>query len=167
MINDQENLRVYVVSLLAKFGYTPEDYENKEKELGEEQMRQVEKIVCLRAIDTLWIEHLENMEYLRDSVRLRAYGQQDPLVEYKNEGHRMFRGLLESIDSLIADSLMRVRLVPSSSVQSITPTPPVQRVPSFVKTSEGKKVGRNDPCPCGSGKKWKRCGMINAPDHKQ
>ena len=67
-------------------------------------MRQVEKIVCLRTIDMLWLEHLENMDYLRDSVRLRAYGQRDPLIEYKSEGHKMFQALLAKIDSGIADT---------------------------------------------------------------
>ena len=61
-------------------------------------MRQIEKFVCLKVLNDFWIEHLENMEHLRDSVRLRAYGQRDPLVEYKSEGHKMFRRLLRDID---------------------------------------------------------------------
>ena len=118
-------------------------------------MRQAEKYVCLRVIDSLWIEHLENMEQLRDSVRLRAYGQQDPLVEYKNEGHKMFKGLLENIDTLIAQSIFGVRMT-SQAQSTLTPVP----------SRHEPSVGRNDPCPCGSGKKYKKCGMINAPEHK-
>jgi len=133
-------------------------YERKEQELGATNMRQAEKAVALRVIDSLWIGHLEDMEYLRDSVRLRAYGQQDPLVEYKNEGHRMFRQLLGAMEETIATSLMRVQLAPSSPANSTSTSAP--RAPFSVPhsgTSAGKKVGRNDPCPCGSGKKYKRC----------
>jgi preprotein translocase subunit SecA len=118
-------------------------YEAKEKEIGIENMRQIEKFVYLRAIDTLWIEHLENMEYLRDSVRLRAYGQQDPLVEYKNEGHRMFKDLLDRIDSMVAHTIFKVGLKPQA--QEIR-QPPLAAGGSIRKG----KIGRNDPCPCGA-----------------
>ncbi|MBI1971458.1 MAG: preprotein translocase subunit SecA [Candidatus Wildermuthbacteria bacterium] len=136
-------LKNQILEILAKTGVAQEQYDQKEKELGEEKMRQAEKFVCLRVVDSLWIEHLENMEYLRDSVRLRAYGQQDPLVEYKNEGHKMFGQMLLTIDSLIANSIMNVSLVPVQQPQQ--------------QVSSQPKVGRNDPCPCGSGKKFKRC----------
>ncbi len=127
------------------FGLAKSAYETKEKELGIENMRQAEKIISLRTIDALWLEHLENMEYLRDSVRLRAYGQQDPLVEYKNEGHKMFRQLLNTIDSMVSHTIFKISLrqqAPTSNQSA---------------TQQFKKVGRNDPCPCGSGKKYKRC----------
>ena len=125
-------------------------YEAKEKEVGIENMRQIEKFVYLRAIDTLWIEHLENMEYLRDSVRLRAYGQQDPLVEYKNEGHRMFRQLLDRIDSMVAHTIFKVGLKPQAQE--------IRQPPKAAGGSMGQgKIGRNDPCPCGSGLKYKKC----------
>ena len=84
--------------MVKKAGSSEADYEKKEKEVGEDNMRQIEKVVSLRTLDTLWMNHLEEMEALRDSVRLRAYGQRDPLVEYKGEGHKMFQRLLSQID---------------------------------------------------------------------
>ncbi|MDO8633428.1 MAG: preprotein translocase subunit SecA [Candidatus Wildermuthbacteria bacterium] len=138
-------LKTQLLDMVKKAGHTEGDYQKKEQEVGEENMRQAEKFVVLRTLDSLWIEHLENMEYLRDSVRLRAYGQQDPLVEYKNEGHKMFRALLDNMEALVVKYIMSVALAPTQSAapQSATPAAP--------------RVGRNDPCPCGSGKKYKRC----------
>ncbi|MBI2450025.1 MAG: preprotein translocase subunit SecA [Candidatus Nealsonbacteria bacterium] len=124
--------------------------EEKVKELGE-NFNQVAKIVALRTLDMLWMNHLEEMEALRDSVRLRAYGQRDPLVEYKTEGHRMFKTLLDTIESNIAETILRVSLKP----QDVGLTKSNGTV-GFRK-SNSQKAGRNDPCPCGSGKKYKRC----------
>jgi len=138
-------LKEQILEIIKKAGLKEEDYEKKEKEIGEDKMREVEKIVSLRVLDAFWMEHLENMEHLRDSVRLRAYGQRDPLVEYKTEGHKMFQKLLSMIEASIADMIFKVSLVPESSVP--------QQVVSRPKDS----VGRNDPCPCGSGKKYKKC----------
>jgi len=121
--------------------------EGKEKEL-KENFNPIAKLITLRNLDMLWMDHLENMEYLRDSVRLRAYGQQDPLVEYKNEGHKMFRGLLSTIESSIINTILRVSLQ-SVGEKKIGLATEAQR--------SGAKVGRNDPCSCGSGKKYKKC----------
>ena len=154
--SQDSGLKDQLLGIVEKAGHSKEEYEKKEQELGSENMRQAEKYVCLRVIDSLWIEHLENMEQLRDSVRLRAYGQQDPLVEYKNEGHKMFKGLLENIDTLIAQSIFGVRV-----------TAQAQPVPTQVVSRQEPRVGRNDPCPCGSGLKFKRCGLIGAPEHKK
>lgn len=151
---EQGDLHPQVMEVLQKAGFAESDYLKKEQEIGKDNMKEAEKIVFLKAIDTVWIEHLENMEYLRDSVRLRAYGQQDPLVEYKNEGHKMFQSLLETIDSLAAKFLLNVSLAPAHQHQ-------------HVAASHEPTVGRNDPCPCGSGKKYKRCGMINALEHQR
>jgi preprotein translocase subunit SecA len=148
--NGQNILKQYVLEIIKKAGFTEEDYNKKEKELGEENMRQVEKFVCLRVLDTFWIEHLEDMDHLRDSVRLRAYAQQDPLVEYKTEGHRMFRKFLDSVDVAIADAIFKAELTNKNkkAVQSSHPR----------STGGGyDNVGRNDLCPCGSGKKYKKC----------
>jgi len=120
--------------------------EEKVKELGE-NFDQVAKIVALRTLDMFWMNHLEEMEILRDSVRLRAYGQQDPLVEYKSEGHRMFQRLLDIIESNIAQTMLKVSLKPQPN-QS-------ENGSRTLPAKEG--VGRNDPCPCGSGKKYKKC----------
>ena len=123
--------------------------DKKEKELGD-NFDQVAKIVALRTLDMFWMNHLEEMEALRDSVRLRAYGQQDPLVEYKTEGHRMFKRLLETIESNIAQTILRVSLKPQSGSDYIAQSPRPHQ------THDKDKVGRNDPCWCGSGKKYKK-----------
>jgi len=168
-------LREYLIDLVQEHNHTKEEYEQKEKDLGEENMRQVERVVCLRVIDSVWVGHLEGMEHMRDSVRLRAYGQQDPLIEYKNEGRRMFQELLDNIDSSIASTIFRVQVrneqpspfFQNQSAGQHTHTHIHSHGPASTDTSNARiKVGRNDPCPCGSGKKWKRCGMINAPEHK-
>ncbi|PIV44895.1 MAG: preprotein translocase subunit SecA [Candidatus Nealsonbacteria bacterium CG02_land_8_20_14_3_00_37_10] len=146
--DDPNSLKSYTLQLVKKHGYKEEDYEKKEKEIGSERMRQVEKVVALRILDMLWLEHLENMDYLRDSVRLRAYGQRDPLIEYKSEGHKMFQDLLKRIEVGIANTVLKVNLIE----QPQQPQP--VGVPGYKN-----KPGRNDSCPCGSGKKYKRCCM--------
>ncbi len=143
----RENLRDMIVPLLSKYGYSEDDYNRKEKEVGEENMRQIEKIAGIRAIDSIWIEHLENMESLKDSVRLRAYGQRDPLVEYKKEGHRLFKELLENCERNMVESIMKATI-------NIQPLPKSEEY-STPKNKTG--ISRNDPCPCGSGKKYKKC----------
>ncbi|MDO8743012.1 MAG: preprotein translocase subunit SecA [Candidatus Azambacteria bacterium] len=121
-------------------------YNQKEKEMGPELMRQVERLVMLNTLDTLWMNHLEDMEYLRDSVRLRAYGQRDPLVEYKNESQKLFKELLSNFESQVANIVLKVQ-------------PPQQNASNqnSGKISQSDRIGRNDPCPCGSGKKYKKC----------
>ena len=162
----REALDEYVLSLLKS------QYDAKEASLGSEGMRNVEKVVMLRAIDILWMDHLDQMEHLRDSVRLRAYGQRDPLVEYKNEGVRLFRELQGAIRSQIVGSIYKVggtvRPAISEKIEERKPDAPslgiTQRdsggVPAPTnagKESSEPEVGRNDSCPCGSGKKYKKC----------
>ena len=129
-------------------------------------MREVEKAVLLRNMDMLWMEHLENMDHLKDSVRLRAYGQKDPLVEYKNEGWRLFKRLLEDIQFSVINTIFKVQLAqPSATSQAVKAGPlNVGQGPAFndkkadlPAETRGAKVGRNDPCPCGSGRKYKKC----------
>ncbi|MBI4359105.1 MAG: preprotein translocase subunit SecA [Candidatus Nealsonbacteria bacterium] len=141
--------KTQVLELLGKYGYSVEEYEKKEKEIGAENLRQVEKVVFLRVLDSFWVEHLENLESLQDAVRLRAYGQQDPLIEFKNEGHKMFQGLLTTIETEVARVL-----------DGIKPNNQTAKRENVVAQRTGPKVGRNDPCPCGSGKKYKRCHGI-------
>jgi len=145
----KDDLRKYILEIIQKAGFKEEDFQKKEKEIGEERMQQVEKIVALRILDMLWLEHLENMSYLRDSVRLRAYGQRDPLVEYKSEGHKMFQRLLSTFENSIAQTIFRLKIEGE-------PTQPVINQPQEVQRTKSK-IGRNDPCPCGSGKKYKKC----------
>jgi preprotein translocase subunit SecA len=151
----------------------------KGKIIGEENYNQLQRYVALRAVDQLWMEHLDTMDHLRDSVRLRGYGQRDPLVEYKREGHDMFQRLQKEIDMQISQTILRVTLRPQE--QPVAPTQPTAPQHLWVtnrsdasgpatnpapKTAAGETIGRNDPCPCGSGKKWKKCGMIGAPEHQ-
>jgi len=150
--DEQGQLRDYILKIIQRQGYKIEDYEKKEKEVGFEKMRKIEKLICLRILDSLWIGHLENMDYLRDSVKLRAYGKRDPLVEYKNEGHRMFKKLFAMIDAAIANTIFRIEVVPPSQMRAQT-----QRREARQARPSRQKVGRNDPCPCGSGKKYKKC----------
>lgn len=124
-------------------------YQRKEEEIEKKNMRQLEKHVLLRSLDTLWMDHLDNMDHLRDSVRLRAYGQKDPLVEYKNEGMRLFQRLLASVQSTVVNMIYKVTLAPVSNA----PRSEAGRL----TPQQSQKVGRNDPCPCGSGKKYKKC----------
>jgi len=133
-------------------------YEDKEKELGPENMRAVERLLMLRIIDTLWIEHLTMMEHMRQGIGLQAAGQRDPLVAYKREGHNLFQNLLSTIQHDVVHSIYRVSLVKREATQK-APVP-VQAGGNGQKQKQkvgGKKVGRNDPCPCGSGKKYKHC----------
>ena len=137
---DQE-LREKILNIISKMGYKKEDYEKKEKEIGKDQLRQVERFIFLRILDTLWMDHLENMEYLREAVRLRAYGQRDPLIEYKNEGHKMFKKLLSALEITIVNAILSLSLKPLSAQT------PIARP---INESEARrKIGRNDPCPCG------------------
>ena len=150
-------------------------YEDKETDIGAEQMRNLEKIVMLRTIDELWVDHLEAMEYLRDSVNLRAYGQRDPLVEYKIEGQRMYGELLQSIKSQVAGTIFKVGFINQpKKVKLEEKRQDIETGKSEIADEKSHyhgsveekvglpaeasaKVGRNDPCPCGSGKKYKRC----------
>ncbi len=150
--NNTKSLSAMTLEAVVRAGHSKEEYKKKEEDLGSENMRQAEKIVWLRALDSVWVEHLENMESLRDSVGLRAYGQQDPLVEYKREAHRMFQNLLSTAESMAAQSLLSIQLV-SQQPLSVQPTSHV------TPASKQEKIGRNDPCPCGSGKKYKKCHL--------
>ncbi|HAQ05768.1 MAG: Protein translocase subunit SecA [Candidatus Azambacteria bacterium GW2011_GWB2_46_37] len=143
-------------------------YAAKEKEVGEENTRQAEKFILLRTLDFLWMDHLEAMEHLRSSVRLRAYGQRDPLVEYKNEGHRIFQKLLGVFQTDVVGAIFKVGIsVPSARAGAPVAARPAPQIilsrgeseSAAPKTAAKDRptVGRNDPCPCGSGKKFKKC----------
>ncbi|NLW55084.1 MAG: preprotein translocase subunit SecA [Firmicutes bacterium] len=137
-------------------------YAEKEARTGAETLRAFERLVMLRTIDRLWIEHLQNMDDLRDGIGLRAYGQQDPLIVYKIESYQMFQDLLHAIEEEVIRYVFKIELT-----QERLPTQPrVRKIvtnrgedgePKVVQRKTGKKVGRNDPCPCGSGKKYKKC----------
>ena len=144
-------------------------YEAREKEMGAENMRRLEKLVLLRTIDELWVDHIESMEYLRDSVRLRAYGQRDPLVEYKIEGQNMYNQLNESIKGQVANLIFKVSFMNQPKITNVEEKRPditgdlhkhqeTTNEPTHRNTESSEpKLGRNDPCWCGSGKKFKKC----------
>ncbi|PIV90360.1 preprotein translocase subunit SecA [Candidatus Gracilibacteria bacterium CG17_big_fil_post_rev_8_21_14_2_50_48_13] len=175
--------------------YLVSNYDRREHEIGDyDTMRRLERSVFLRSIDVLWMEHLENMQYLRSSVSLRGYGQRDPLVEYKSEAFTMFETLLSSIAGNVVETMFRLdlnqfRQQTSPEAISEAPDMPAAQETNAAEVEKGlyesdirmadvqekqvqvisagtaglsykndaEKVGRNDPCPCGSGKKYKAC----------
>jgi preprotein translocase subunit SecA len=131
-------------------------YQEREEELGTEVMPRVEKSVMLSVIDNKWREHLSEMDYLRAGIGLRAMGQRDPLSEYRREGYEMFMDMVDSIKRDTVRYLFHVEVAqPKSQPQRVEANPTGGKGPKTPVSSE--KVGRNDPCPCGSGKKYKRC----------
>ncbi|MEK6577275.1 MAG: SEC-C metal-binding domain-containing protein, partial [Nitrospirota bacterium] len=140
-------------------------YTKKEEEFGQEVLRQIERMVMLRVIDSNWKDHLLSMDYLKEGIGLRGYGQKDPLIEYKREGFDLFSDMIERIKSDAITNLFRIQKVsePQKTASSVHgreqkwqtnrgDTPAQKTV-----HRDGKKTGRNDPCICGSGKKYKRC----------
>ncbi len=131
------------------------------KKLGDEVLNQVEKYVVLETYDELWMSHLDAIDNLRDGIGLRGYAQKDPLVEYKQESFSLFESLLDRIDSTVCRRIFRVQVAPP--VSQPTPSANQLRHPSIDQSTtpntpiSSKKIGRNDPCWCGSGKKWKSC----------
>ncbi|MDO8546670.1 MAG: preprotein translocase subunit SecA [Nitrospirales bacterium] len=145
-------------------------YEAKEKELGPDLLRYLEKMVMLRTIDTLWKDHLLAMDSLREGIGLRGYGQKDPLIEYKREGFDMFAEMMHRCKQDVLEHLFRVQVVSGEQPPPVMerprrpPTLTLNRGEQAAEGNEDKtirrtadKVGRNDPCSCGSGKKYKKC----------
>ena len=146
-----------------------ESYTQREQLFGEENMRELEKIIMLRVVDNRWMEHLDRMDMLREGIGLLAYGQRQPLVEYKIRGHEMFNQMIASIQNDIASLIFRVNII-TREQQEAMERENQQRMAAAkanhgddfqenVKqpVKNGEKIGRNDPCPCGSGKKYKNC----------
>jgi preprotein translocase subunit SecA len=139
-----------------------EAYDEKEAKLGEETMRQVERLVFLSTSDRLWIEHLTSMDEMRQGIGLQAYGQKDPLVAYKTEGYRMFQSLLDNLRHDISRQIYHVEIVrpmrPRAMEEAVENRSDdgEERKPKRAP-AKSQKIGRNDPCFCGSGKKYKNC----------
>ena len=133
-------------------------YAARELEIGEEDMRNIERAVMLRIVDEKWMDHLDAMDQLREGISLRAYGQKDPLIEYKKEGYDMFQDMIDSIQDEVVRYIYRVKLMQPEQRQ-------VRKTVENRYTEEGpkkpvrreQKIGRNELCPCGSGKKYKKC----------
>lgn len=164
LFNDEEFVDEMIADLILEKPEFADTVKEKEERYTKEAVRHVFRIMMLQVIDTLWMDHLDAMEHLRNSVNLRAYGQRDPLVEYKKEGLRMFKGLeatlrnelmlfIENIDGFFASQQIQEQNQ-SDFVQVI---PEVTEKPATVVNGDEEKHGRNDPCPCGSGKKVKKC----------
>jgi len=124
----------------------------KEREFGKEDFANAERNLLLRVIDMLWTDHLEAMDYMRSSVNLRAYGQRDPLIEYKNEGARMFKQMEDSMGDTFVKLILNVQKTQGMKNEEST-----FRNSKLEIRNSRPKVGRNAPCPCGSGKKYKKC----------
>jgi len=133
-------------------------YQAREEELGAENMREIERVVMLRMVDDKWMDHLDAMDQLRQGIGLRAYGQKDPLVEYKFEGYQMFQNMIDNIQEDVVRYIFRVNVVeqPAHQHQNIVENRYEEEGPKQPVRAENR-TGRNDPCPCGSGKKYKKC----------
>ncbi len=156
---DRDALREELLELIQQ------RYEAREKEFGEPIMRDLENYILLQTVDALWKDHLLNMDYLKEGIGLRSYGQQDPLVAYKREGHEMFQQMIDRIKEETLQKLFHIQIQREDQVQEMRAEQEDQ--PMFYGPAEAPakrqavrkdaKVGRNDPCPCGSGKKYKKC----------
>ncbi|KIQ95165.1 hypothetical protein LH47_00712 [Anoxybacillus thermarum] len=136
-------------------------YDEKESRIPAEQMREFERVIVLRAVDMKWMEHIDAMEQLRQGIHLRAYGQIDPLREYQMEGYAMFEAMIASIEEEVARYIMKAEIENNLERQEVAKGEAVHpKEGEEVKRKPVKKaveVGRNEPCPCGSGKKYKHC----------
>ena len=141
-------------------------YKSREAQFGPELMREIERAVVLQVVDSKWKDHLDAMDMLREGIGLRAYGQRDPLIEYRNEAFDMFQGMIESIQEDVATYIMRV----TPKITTQLPEEPQKVSENRYQDQDqdpkkprriGEQTGRNDPCPCGSGKKFKKCCSTN------
>lgn len=143
-------------------------YEKKEEEIGTELLRYIERIIMLQVVDNQWKDHLLAMDHLKEGIGLRGYGQKDPLVEYKREAYEMFAQMTERIKSEVLTRVFKVQIRSEDEAEKISQK---RKRPVVYNRGNGepqrpvkksKKIGRNEPCPCGSGKKYKKCCGVNA-----
>ena len=146
-------------------------YEEKENEIGAEEIRELERVVILKVVDQKWMDHIDSMEELKNGIGLRAYGQQDPVVKYRMEGMDMFEEMTLDIKNDVVKMLMHLRKqedikreeaakITGAALQAINSLDNGEQIKSEENktvVNEGPRIGRNDPCPCGSGKKYKNC----------
>ncbi len=149
-------------------------YAAREEANGVEQMRHLERMVLLQMVDTLWKDHLLQMDHLKEGIGLRGYGQKNPLQEYKREGYNLFAGLIQAINQHTAGNLMRIQLLQEDELARMEEEQRIARERQLEEAKrvdnqaqeapknqpvhrEEEKIGRNAPCPCGSGKKYKKC----------
>lgn len=150
-----------------------EKYQAKEEEITSEKMRELERVVMLKVVDEKWMNHIDSMDELKNGIGLRAYGQQDPVVKYRTEGMDMFEEMVANIKLDVVKILMNIRKqngdvkrqeaakITGAALEAINSVDGEKKIntPEYSQTvvNEGPKIGRNDPCPCGSGKKYKNC----------
>ncbi len=137
-----------------------DDYENKLKDVPKEISNNFERFISLKVIDDAWVEHINAMDHLREGIGLRGYGQTNPLQAYALEGYEIFDKMQDNIDANITQFLMKVEIkqnIAPRQKQNIQTNDGKETLKSKPKVNENKKIGRNDPCPCGSGKKYKQC----------
>ena len=180
-IGSQEALVTEVTELAEKA------YRERERQLGPEMFHRLERWIMLglrwedgefRGIDQLWKDHLLSMDHLKEGIGLRGYGQRDPLTEYKKEAFDMFQEMVDHLKEIVLEQLFKVRMVREEAAPirvAAAPPPrwqerhggtadlaPARPAPGAEpRLPSGAKVGRNDPCPCGSGKKYKKCHALN------
>lgn len=162
-----DKLRSLIKDLIVAGGHkAPEGEEEKIHPEQEEVLGKIEEIqpieavkpIVLSIIDSLWMNHLEDLESLSETVRIRAYGQHDPLVEYRKEGHGLYREMIKNLDRWVFETFARIKIVKEGEGSASEPMIEEHREqPLELSTEEISKIGRNDPCPCGSGKKYKKC----------
>ena len=169
---DDAELEKYTASQLEELllEKATEVYSKKEAELGEPLMRELERVMMLRVVDEYWMDNIDAMQELRQGIGLRAYGQNDPVVEYKREGYEMFERMIAAIQEETLRRIFLARVQVGSTVkrervakvtgESAGADGTVKKQP----VKKGKKPGRNDPCPCGSGKKYKKCCGMHEED---
>lgn len=175
---DKSKNSVEKITLIQEYvmGKAKEAYIKKEQEIGGENLRQIEKAVILQTIDTLWMNHLDEIDYLRQGIGLRGYGQRDPLIEYKREAFHLFSHLMENVRSTTVRTLFKISMVstaPQAQAEALPENVQYQgaqdNLSQFGEAQTNQpaetqkpivnqnKIGRNDPCSCGSGKKFKNC----------
>lgn len=154
---EKDELKSFLMSRVTEL------YGAKEKEVGPQIMRELERVILLKNVDTKWMNHIDAMDELKKGIGLRSMGQKDPVVEYRFEGFAMFDDMIASIREDTVRMLLTVKVKveePPKPEQVLKPSPTAPAAP-VVKSGTAKKVGRNDPCPCGSGKKYKKCCGAN------
>ena len=148
-------------------------YGEKEELYGSEIMRELERVILLKTVDRYWMDHIDNMDELRKGIHLRAYGQKDPVVLYRIEGFDMFDGMIAAIqeDTVRLMLTVQIRQAEEPKREQVAKETGTSAdgtdAPRTVRKRASEKVGRNDPCPCGSGKKYKKCCGRTAGDSEE
>ena len=168
-ISDAEKSEINADKLSERLDeFLKQAYKAREEENGSDNMRHLERLVLLQIIDQHWKEHLLNMDHLKEGIGLRGYGQKNPLNEYKREGYEMFMELMDTIKMQALRHLFLIRLAEEDEIERLAREQRDRKQEMEMKHGEapgdrkpvkreGDKIGRNSPCPCGSGKKYKKC----------